>query len=120
MQYTGPTTYIPTAFEIHSPAPDLAGRVAQEFVGQPPDADAPLTDTEREAAIKRAGELVIAFMQEHRAASLRWQEGGNLADKGDADRQFLNAREAQRLMVELIRGRSAEQVARMEMERGLA
>lgn len=66
----------------------------------------PLTDDEREAAIVRAGDAMQAAMARYDASS-------NFADRGDADRARL-------IMENLINGRSAAQVARMEQERALA
>jgi len=65
-----------------------------------------MTDTEREAHISDCGRLMQAAMQ-------RYAESGDLADLGDAHRW-------RRLMEEAIKGRSAEWVQRVEMERGLA
>jgi hypothetical protein len=80
----------------------------------------PLTDESREIAIVRAGKLVEWFMAEHDAARRRYLGSSDLADKGDADGALLSAQQAQSLMLRLIRGRSAQQVARMERERGLS
>lgn len=65
-----------------------------------------LTDSERENAIHRAGDLFLKYMAKYEATS-------DLQYLGDARRALLN----QSL---LIQGRSPEQVARMEKERGLA
>jgi hypothetical protein len=65
-----------------------------------------LSDSEREAAIKRAGELIVHYMN-------LWEKTSDFQYRGDADR-------ARRLMEILIKGRSPEQIARMERERGLA
>lgn len=81
----------------------VAAQQAQEFVGEAPDR---MSDEEREDAIRRAGNAIEHHMAQYAASS-------NLADRGDADRARL-------LMQQLIAGRSAEQVARMERERGLA
>jgi hypothetical protein len=64
-----------------------------------------LTDSERENAIHRAGDLFLKYMAKYEATS-------DLQYLGDARRALLN----QSL---LIQGRSAEMVARMEKERGL-
>ena len=68
-------------------------------------APAPMTDEAREAEIAR-------LTQEMEAAYAIWQSDGCLAARGDADRLM-------RQRDDLVRGRSAEQVARMERERGL-
>lgn len=65
-----------------------------------------LSDSERENAIHRAGDLFLKYMAKYEATS-------DLQYLGDAKRALLN----QSL---LIKGRSPEQVARMEKERGLA
>lgn len=65
----------------------------------------PLTDESREEAIHLAGRLFLRYWA-------RWEEVGCFAARGDAER-------ALRLQNLLIAGRSAEQVRRMEMERGL-
>lgn len=64
-----------------------------------------MTDTERESEIAR-------LTQEMEAAYAIWQSDGCFAARGDADRLM-------RQRDDLVRGRSAEQVARMERERGL-
>lgn len=65
-----------------------------------------MTDTERERHIADCGKLMEAAMA-------RYQESSDLADLGDAHRW-------RRLMEEAINGRSAEWVAKVEQERGLA
>lgn len=65
-----------------------------------------LTDSQREAAIHRAGDLFLHYMA-------KWDKTGDFQYRGDADR-------ALRLQSILIQGRSAEQVAKLERERGLA
>lgn len=65
-----------------------------------------LSDSERENAIHRAGDLFLKYMAKYEAT-------GDLQYLGDARRALLN----QSL---LIKGRSPEQVARMEKELGLA
>lgn len=65
-----------------------------------------LTDEDRETAIQQATE---AFER----AWMRWEGSGCFAARGDAER-FMHLRD------DLIRGRSAAQVARMEQERGFA
>ena len=64
-----------------------------------------MTDTDREAEITR-------LSAEMEAAYAIWQSDGCFAARGDADR-LMRERD------DLVRGRSAEQVARMEQERGL-
>ena len=64
------------------------------------------TDDDREQAIVRAGNAM-------KAAFARYEGSSNFADRGDADRARL-------IMENLINGRSAAQVARMEQERALA
>jgi hypothetical protein len=64
-----------------------------------------MTDDEREQHIKDCGWLMEDAMRRH-------CETGCFSYRGEADRWKL-------LMHEAIRGRSAEQVARMEAERGL-
>ena len=64
-----------------------------------------ITDDEREAAIKQAGDLVEHYMAKYESTS-------DLQYRGDADR-------ALRMMEILIAGRSAEQVRAMEIVRGL-
>jgi hypothetical protein len=75
-----------------------------------PDSDSarqkPLTDGEREKHIKDCAWLMEDAMR-------RYYETGCFSHRGEADRWRL-------LMEEAIRGRSAEQVARLERERGLA
>lgn len=66
---------------------------------------APMTDTEREAEIAR-------LSAEMEAAYAIWQSDGCFAARGEADRLM-------RQRDDLVRGRSAEQIARMEQERGL-
>ena len=66
----------------------------------------PLTDAEREQAIVRAGNAM-------KAAFARYEGSSNFADLGDAHRARL-------IMENLINGRSAAQVSRMEQERALA
>ena len=65
-----------------------------------------MTDDTREAEIAR-------LTAEMEAAYAIWQSDGCFAARGDADRLM-------RQQDDLVRGRSAEQVARMEAERGLA
>lgn len=65
-----------------------------------------MTDAEREEAIQRAGKAI----EKHMAI---WASDGCMAARGDVDR-------ARQSMEALIAGRSPEQVARMEAERGLA
>jgi len=65
-----------------------------------------MTDTERESEIAR-------LTQEMEAAYAIWQSDGCFAARGDADR-LMRERD------ELVRSRSAERVAQMEAERGLA
>lgn len=68
-------------------------------------APARMTDTERESEIAR-------LTQEMEAAYAIWQSDGCFAARGDADR-LMRERD------DLVRGRSAERVARMEADRGL-
>jgi hypothetical protein len=65
----------------------------------------PLSDAAREAAIHKAGDLFLRYWA-------KWEATGDFQYRGDADR-------ALRLQSLLIQGRSPEQVARMEKERGL-
>ena len=67
---------------------------------------APMTDADREAEIAR-------LSAEMEAAYAIWQSDGCFAARGDADR-LMRERD------DLVRGRSAERVAQMEAERGLA
>ena len=67
---------------------------------------APMTDTERESEIAR-------LTQEMEAAYAIWERDGCFAARGAADR-LMRERD------DLVRGRSAERVAQMEAERGLA
>jgi hypothetical protein len=69
-------------------------------------APARMTDTERESEIAR-------LTQEMEAAYAIWESDGCFAARGDADRLM-------RQRDDLVRGRSAAQVAQMEAERGLA
>ena len=69
-------------------------------------APARMTDTDREAEIAR-------LSAEMEAAYAIWQSDGCFSARGDADRLM-------RQRDDLVRGRSAAQVARMESERGLA
>lgn len=64
-----------------------------------------MTGTERESEIAR-------LTQEMEAAYAIWQSDGCFAARGDADRLM-------RQRDDLVRGRSEQQVARMERERGL-
>lgn len=64
-----------------------------------------LTDGEREAAIALAASLIEHHIE-------LYEISGDFADRGNADRARLS-------MEALIKGRSAEQIARMEQERGL-
>lgn len=64
-----------------------------------------LTDEEREEAIRRAGDLM-----EKRYGD--YERTDDLCDLGDAHRAML-------LMQELVRGRSAAQVRKLEIQRGL-
>ena len=64
-----------------------------------------MTDTERESEIAR-------LTREMEAAYAIWQSDGCFAAKGRAD-ALMRERD------DLVRGRSAEQVAQMEQERGL-
>lgn len=64
------------------------------------------TDAERELHILDCGRLMLAAMERYEASSC-------FTDLGDAQRFLM-------LQNEAIRGRSAEQVARMEQERRLA
>ena len=68
-------------------------------------APAPMTDEAREAEIAR-------LSAEMEAAYAIWQSDGCFSARGDADRLM-------RQRDDLVRGRSAAQVARMESERGL-
>ena len=67
---------------------------------------APMTDADREAEIAR-------LSAEMEAAYAIWQSDGCFAARDDADRLM-------RQRDDLVRGRGAAQVARMEAERGLA
>ena len=67
---------------------------------------APMTDADREAEIAR-------LSAEMEAAYAIWERDGCFAARGDADR-LMRERDG------LVRGRSAERVAQMEAERGLA
>ena len=69
-------------------------------------APAPMTDEAREAEIAR-------LSAEMEAAYAIWQSDGCFAAKGRAD-ALMRERD------DLVRGRSAAQVAQMEAERGLA
>jgi hypothetical protein len=64
-----------------------------------------MTDSERERHIRDCGRLMEDSMRAYHLT-------GCFSHRGDADKWRL-------LMHEAIRGRSAEQVARMEAERGL-
>jgi len=64
-----------------------------------------LSDTEREAHIKDCGRLMQEAIQ-------RYEQSGNFHYRADADAWRI-------LMERAIKGRSPEQVARMEQERGL-
>jgi len=78
-----------------------------------------LTEESREAAILCAGKAIERHMASHTKALYEYDVTNNLLDKADADRYRLMAEEAQRLMSDLIKGRSAEVIARLEQERGL-
>lgn len=101
--HPSPTATPAGASGTHRTPRQPSSRVAQEFVGEPPER---MSDEEREDAICRAGKAIEHHMGLYAASS-------DLMDRGDADRARL-------LMQQLIAGRSAEQVARMERERGLA
>jgi hypothetical protein len=79
-----------------------------------------ISDAEREAAILCAGKAIERHMASCQRALLDYDISNNLLDKADADRYRLMAEEAQRHMTALIKGRSAEVIARLEQERGLA
>lgn len=79
-----------------------------------------LTDVQREEAILRAGQCLERHMSKREAALLEYDITGDFAAKGLADRHRLMADYALHLQMDLIRGRSAAAVARMESERGLA
>lgn len=91
----------------------------QGEVGEGRLSEGRLSDSERESAIKRAGDALIAAYSRKEAARRRYDTSSCLTDKADMDAADLQAREALRLMEALIRGRSAAMVARMERERGL-
>jgi hypothetical protein len=99
-----PETLIPphAAEAPSSPQREATRPDAQACVGQMP---APMSDAERESAIKRAGLAVERHMAEY-------ERTGCFAARGNADRARL-------AMQALIRGRSAARMARMERERGL-
>lgn len=78
-----------------------------------------LTDAEREEAIKRCGEAIVRHMTLKALALQRYDISGDFGDKGKADRHRLMAEEFSRCMAQLVMGRSPEQIARMESERGL-
>lgn len=77
--------------------------VARQFVGQEPE---PMSDSEREAAAVRAGNAMQAWYSQYQITR----------DPQLLDRSY----EAMRLMRKLLAGRSAEYVARLESERGIA
>jgi hypothetical protein len=78
-----------------------------------------LSDESREDAIRRAGAALIAAYSRKEAARRRYEVSSCLTDRADMDAASLDARQALRVMEALIRGRSAQMVARMEQERGL-
>lgn len=78
-----------------------------------------LSDSERDAAIKRAGAALESAMSRKEAARRRYEASSCLLDRADMDAAGAQARAALSLMERLIRGRSAAQVLRMERERGL-
>ena len=65
-----------------------------------------MTDPERESEISR-------LTAEMEAAYATWERDGCFAARGEADR-LMRARD------DLVRGRSAEQISKMERARGLA
>lgn len=79
-----------------------------------------ISDEEREAAILRAGKSLERHMALREAALLEYDVTGDFAAKGLADRHRIFADYAQRIQADLIRGRSQEQIQKMERERGLA
>jgi hypothetical protein len=106
--------FSPAAYKVdtHSPAPKVATAEVLQHVGASQSDGVgegrlciPMTDAEREEAIKAAGQAIERHMAEYAAS-------GCFAARGAADR-------ARRFMEQLIAGRSPEQVARMEQERGL-
>jgi hypothetical protein len=94
------------SLSVQFPAPDSVNPSDTADTSRQPKSTQPLTDSEREAAIVQAGKAIEHYMAEY-------ERTGCFGARGDADR-------SRRLMELLIRGRSPEQVARMERERGLA
>jgi cellobiose-specific phosphotransferase system component IIA len=83
------------------------------WVGQP------LTEQGRELAIIRAGQAIERHMTAFQALEQVHNLTGCFADIGEADRQHRMAHEAQRLMVELIKGRSKAKSLSLEIKAGL-
>jgi hypothetical protein len=109
--FSSPTT--PTGTEspsCHFQDSAVCPRLSEEgcAVGQRLSAEAPhdCADAQREVEILHAGREIEEHMRQY-------AETGDFAARGAADRARLR-------MEELIRGRSAEVVARLEQEKGLA
>jgi len=77
-----------------------------EMVCRTSRANSALSDEERERHIKACGDLMELAM-------VRWYETGDFGHRGEASRWRI-------LMEQAIKGRSAEQIRRMEEARGLA
>ncbi len=90
--------------QIQSPPPPASVSVGQELQ-RDQSCNEPLTDEEREDAIRAAGEAMCHSYAE-------WDHYGCFDDHA-------TARQHERLMKRLILGRSPTMVARLERERGL-
>lgn len=78
-----------------------------------------ITDAQRESAITKAGELMQQFMQFSESAHVIWERDSCFHANAEMSCWRHRAHEMRELMEELIRGRSAEQVAEMERRLGL-
>ncbi len=78
------------------------------------------SDAEREYAIKQAGIALEEAQREVERCTALYDESGLFSDMAALHLAVDQRDDARRYMEALIRGRSAEQVARLESERGLA
>jgi hypothetical protein len=90
---------------VQDAAPDSVNPSDDAHTSRRTSETQPFSDEEREDAIRRAGKAIEHHMALYASSS-------DLMDRGDADRARL-------LMQRLIAGRSAEQVGKLELERGL-
>jgi hypothetical protein len=94
-------------------AADPVNPSADAATASQPKSTQPLTDEDREIAIIRAGKLVEVLIIDRDYRNAVYEATGHLADKGEADRADLLAKDAHRIMVALINGRSAAQLLKL-------